>query len=85
MSPRPRDAATLDAERTIAAIEAQLAAGQDVVRIADLGVLRRSYAWAIARSIRLALDAGGTFDTPEQDADGTWWATIRVNLGRQPA
>lgn len=75
----------LNAEAIIAAIDAQLASGQDVVRIGEHGIVHSSYAWAIARSIRLALDAGGIFDAPEQAPDGAWWATIRVPLRRFPA
>lgn len=73
------------AEAIYTAIQAQLANGQDVVRVGEHGIVHRHYAWAIARSMRAALDTGGTFDTPAMDEDGQWWATIRIPLGRQPA
>lgn len=85
MTDADTDARTRDAEETIQAIDAQLGAGQDVVRVGDHGIVHSSYGWAIARSIRHALDTGGTFDTPEQDPDGCWWAVIRIPLGRFPA
>jgi hypothetical protein len=69
----------------VRSIEAQLASGQDVIRVADMGVVHRSYGWAIARSMRFAIDVGGTFDTPTCDENGNWHAHITVNLGRQPA
>lgn len=75
----------LHAENLIASIDRQLAAGQEIVRVADVGAVHRTYGWAIARSIRLALDTGGTFDTPEQLEDESWWAIIRIPLGRPPA
>lgn len=84
MGDRIPDLPTIHAEAIIASLDAQVAAKQDVVRVGEHGLVHRSYAWAIARSIRFALDAGGVFDTPEQDADGAWWATIRIPLGRQP-
>lgn len=76
---------TADAEQLIASIDTQVGAGQQVVRVSEHGCVHATYAWAIARSIRLALDTAGTFDTPEQDDGGEWWAIIRIPLGRFPA
>ena len=68
----------------VGSIEWQLASGQDVIRVTGHGILHRPCAWAIARSITLALDAGGTFDTPTCDQNGNWQAHITINLGRPP-
>lgn len=85
MGGRLTDMRPLHAENLIATIDAQLANGQEIIRVADCGAVHKTYAWAIARSVRHALDTGGTFDTPEQDEDGAWWAVIRIPLGRFPA
>lgn len=85
MADREPELPVLDAHAVLASIGVQLASGQDVVRIGGHGIVHRSYAWAIARSLRLALDTGGTFDTPTQDEDGAWWAHITVPIGRYPA
>lgn len=63
-------------------IDAQLRSGQDVIRIADLGLVGPEYAWALARTIDAALDHGGTYQPPSRDALGQWWALIDVPLGR---
>lgn len=72
------------ADLIVASIDAQLASGQDVIRVGEHGIVHRSYGWAIARSVEAALRAGGTFDTPTLDEHGHWQAHITIDLGRQP-
>lgn len=84
MRDRTIDLPMLYADLIIASIDAQLASGQDVIRIGEHGVVHRSYAWAIARSVEKAVAAGGTFDAPTLDEHGNWQAHITIDLGKQP-
>lgn len=65
-------------------VEAQLRARPDVVRVADLGLVPASTAWAVARSLRFALEHGGTFQPPTEGETGIWWGHFDVPLGRYP-
>lgn len=84
MSSREADLRTARDRTIVASIRAQLAEGQDAIRVADLGVIGRERAWAIAGSMEAALACGGTFHPPTAEQDGTWWAHVSVPLGRFP-